>query len=76
MTKPLVFDPAAFRRLLDARGHGAKAGLAVAMGVSRWTIDNWAHGRGEPTGNQERQIAMFFGVEQRELLKEVQDASR
>lgn len=60
---------AALRHLLQARGHGAQAGLANALGVHRSAINDILNGRKGSSAKMQEKIAAHFGLTLAEMLR-------
>lgn len=60
---------AALRHLLQARGHGAQAGLADALGAHRSAVNDILAGRKGTSSKMQERIAAYFGLSLGEMLR-------
>jgi len=60
---------AAFRRLLDSRGHGAQAEIADALSLHRSAINDILNGRRGTSSAMQARIASRFGLSLGEMLR-------
>lgn len=60
---------AALRHLLQARGHGAQAGLADALGAHRSAINDILAGRKGTSSKMQERVAAYFGLSLGEMLR-------